>query len=1184
MIVAYNPEVAYGTNFLELTVTDDFGSSLDGAWVCALKGNDEIFKQAYTDEDGKVFIPLNNSFTGEVNLTVTNHDFIPHLGSFEIVQADQFVNTETIIIDDDNVGESSGNGDQMINPGEVIELVVELKNFGIQTTNSVSAVISTETEFITITDDYEEFGNILPGDTSVCYDDFGFSVPSDVLGGSEIVFNLDIEDDDNNQWSDNLFLTVDGANLYASGYTILDGNNQILDPGETADVVVALKNIGTVSINGLNAILRCSNQGVSIPDSTGYYFMINPNSQVSNTTNPFEVSISPDVIPGSQIPLTILLTNDDGYNDEINLVIEVGQVFVTDPLGPDAYGYYCYDSGDSSYDLAPSYNWIEIDPDNGGSGQIISLYDPGDEGDIGYVSLPFDFRFYGQVYNSITVCSNGWIAPGNVTQASFMNWTIPGPLGPSPMIAPFWDDLKTSNGNVCYYYEQDLHYFIVEWSELKNDYNNATETFQVILYDPVYYVTPTQDGEILFQYETVNNVDQGNYYSGYVSHGEYATVGLENHDGDVGLEYTYTNQYPTAAKLLQDNLALFFTTKGSEILAPPEIQLSQDYFQFYLLQNNSDFQVLGITNTGQANLVYNIVKNYEDESLRASGGPDAYGYIWADSNELSGPAYSWRDITGLGTEVTFVHNDEGTPLMPIGFDFNYYGTDYTEFRINPNGWIGFGDDNTEWSNSSIPHPDAPKPAIFGFWDDLDPIDSGNVYYYSTTDSLIVWFDDVIHFAGNYTGTYDFEMIIYPDGKILFQYRTVSGDIDTATIGIQNELGDIGLEVVHNSTYVQNELAILFKKEINWLDIDPASGFVVSGETDYVNISVSTEDLDVGDYACDLIITSNDPNSSLITIPVELTVVSQLPDIEVSTDSLDFGVVYIGSDSTLVLAVSNQGSDPLIVSNISSDADEFTVNITEFNLLPMETMDVQVTFTPLVDELIIGTLIIESNDPNDPFIEVNLSGQGLISGVPYIDVSADSLDFGIVTIGADSMKTLVVTNIGNVFLTVTDIYTNTDEYSVNSTGFNLEPEENQVLEITFAPGYEGVILDTLFIESNDPINPVYPVSLQGEGEPLVDVGDGDIPLFTSLGKNYPNPFNPQTTINFALHEPTFTRIEIFNIKGQKIKSLINEHLEARNYRIIWNGTDDSESSVASGIYLYRMSANKFSETRKMLLVK
>ncbi|MCK4978760.1 MAG: hypothetical protein KAS62_00110, partial [Candidatus Delongbacteria bacterium] len=344
-------------------------------------------------------------------------------------------------------------------------------------------------------------------------------------------------------------------------------------------------------------------------------------------------------------------------------------------------------------------------------------------------------------------------------------------------------------------------------------------------------------------------------------------------------EYTFNNSYPSAAVPLQNDLALKFTTAGAIIQDPPIANFSHDYFNIVLPPGGTDTRQLEISNTGEANLVYNITKNY-DNPEDGSGGPDAYGYIWLDSDEPNGPEYSWRDISTIGTEVTFTHNDIGTDLMPIGFDFIFYGDFYSEFRINPNGWVGFGDDNEEYNNLSLPHPDSPRPAVIPFWDDLDPLQGGNVYYYSTSDSLIVWFDDVIHYVGNDNGTYDFEMIIYPDGKILFQYRTVSGDIDTTTIGIQNELGDIGLEVVYNSTYVQNELAILFRKEINWLDVDPASGFVVSGETDFIIISVSTEELDVGEYTCDLIVTSNDPNSSLITIPVELTVVSQLPDIVV----------------------------------------------------------------------------------------------------------------------------------------------------------------------------------------------------------------------------------------------------------------------------------------------------------------
>ncbi len=86
-------------------------------------------------------------------------------------------------------------------------------------------------------------------------------------------------------------------------------------------------------------------------------------------------------------------------------------------------------------------------------------------------------------YSQITVCSNGFLSPGITEQYSYMNWHIPGPLGPSPMIAPFWDDLMMGTGRVCYDYDSLEHRFIIQWSRMQNDFNSAEETFQVILYD-----------------------------------------------------------------------------------------------------------------------------------------------------------------------------------------------------------------------------------------------------------------------------------------------------------------------------------------------------------------------------------------------------------------------------------------------------------------------------------------------------------------------------------------------------------------------------------------------------------------------------------------------------------------------------------------------------------------------------
>jgi 5-hydroxyisourate hydrolase-like protein (transthyretin family) len=89
----------------------------------------------------------------------------------------------------------------------------------------------------------------------------------------------------------------------------------------------------------------------------------------------------------------------------------------------------------------------------------------------------------------------------------------------------------------------------------------------------------------------------------------------------------------------------------------------------------------------------------------------------------------------------------------------------------------------------------------------------------------------------------------------------------------------------------------------------------------------------------------------------------------------------------------------------------------------------------------------------------------------------------------------------------------------------------------------------------------------------------VPDAYSLSQNYPNPFNPTTEINFRLPEASDVRLEIFNIMGQKVATLVNRRLEAGEYSFVWDG-----SEVASGIYLYRFQADDFSATKKMVLMK
>ena len=93
------------------------------------------------------------------------------------------------------------------------------------------------------------------------------------------------------------------------------------------------------------------------------------------------------------------------------------------------------------------------------------------------------------------------------------------------------------------------------------------------------------------------------------------------------------------------------------------------------------------------------------------------------------------------------------------------------------------------------------------------------------------------------------------------------------------------------------------------------------------------------------------------------------------------------------------------------------------------------------------------------------------------------------------------------------------------------------------------------------------------------------LANHLDQNYPNPFNPQTTIAFSLKERGRLRIDVFNVGGQLVRTLLDETRAAGSYTDVhWDGTDASRQPVASGVYFYKLTTKDFSQTRKMVLLK
>jgi hypothetical protein len=94
----------------------------------------------------------------------------------------------------------------------------------------------------------------------------------------------------------------------------------------------------------------------------------------------------------------------------------------------------------------------------------------------------------------------------------------------------------------------------------------------------------------------------------------------------------------------------------------------------------------------------------------------------------------------------------------------------------------------------------------------------------------------------------------------------------------------------------------------------------------------------------------------------------------------------------------------------------------------------------------------------------------------------------------------------------------------------------------------------------------------------------LPTDYSLDQNYPNPFNPSTQIGFSLPSASFVKVGIYNVSGELVRTLVNDEMGAGVYRLSWNATDNKGRNVSSGVYIYRIQADKFVTSKKMLLLK
>ncbi len=1133
----HEENVPLGTTRLTVRLTDDGGDlSIADAQVCLYKANDDFQVVSHTNESGIADFAIASDAlsAGNLLITATRHNMKPYLGTISIGQEEQFFGAETWEIQHDD------NEDGVANPGEEVTLALVIKNFGTEDLDD-SLVVTFES--------YTDWATV--GDRAIVIRDapqHGESV------GMELNVELDRAVPDRTPIPIGVFVTngqttwrsmaaIQAASPNLEVVTAIIANDRV-DPGAHADIDFDLSNVGSADIGHFSAQLWSETPEVIVTNEGGSYPAIRAGRSARTQGDRFRIRAHPLAIPGMKAKLKLAIETNSGFRDTTTYMVNVGVQRVNAPFGPDKYGYICFDSGDEDWEMAPEYEWVEIDPNvqnNHFDGTLLNLQDQAEDADQSQViNLPFEFQYYGEPFNRGTVCTNGWFAFGNWGELSdFRNRRINSGEGPDGQLCVLWDDLRT--GRILTYYDEANGRFIVEWNGMTSQGDGSSQTFELVLYDPDVSPTYSGDGMILFQYKDVNNsAGEGESHDT-----PYATVGINSPTDLDGLEYTYYNSYAMGAKRLEDRLAIKFTTGVQFISGVLAVQVS-DANTGAAIENaqiTTDRGFWGETDQeGIAYLDDILAGHYDRLTVSAQGFNDS---SWFGDNEegfnMAEAETLWFQLGLLHPEFTLEIERVDQMMLPdssTGTSFSLLNTgngplNFTSrYSFNVGELLGSSgiDKKVELGRDD---PDEQWDILLS-WNASEPIENSRLQGLSFIgDHWVVvgghiGNEDTLNYFYEFSRNGQFNGNRIPQTTTgAFGYRDLEFDsgLMFAAYFIDRTSIIVAIDPVSYQIVSQWKLPADFRNIRN-LAIDPATGhFWVSSTTSglyEMEIESDTTMVAIGEYPVKF------PGSN-----------EQIHGYGLSwfRDDPDGYQIYIISNH-------ESGVDP------NAEADSTHADVALFKMNPLTGEIRFVTDFGLEDAKLKGNT-------------------GMV-----ITPKWNNLVWGLATI-LDSPEGDQV----HVF-----------ELANNSSWISYEPHEDTLgsfESVQIEMSIESTDLDTgrysviiEFLHNADDGIARIPVTLD-----VVSVLENEAPNYPELpnryflGSNFPNPFNSVTMIDYALAENGNVKFELFDLQGRKIQSIVSGSQSAGQHRIAVDG-----SKLSTGLYFYRLEAGNFSATRKMIITK
>jgi len=512
-------------------------------------------------------------------------------------------------------------------------------------------------------------------------------------------------------------------------------------------------------------------------------------------------------------------------------------------------------------------------------------------------------------------------------------------------------------------------------------------------------------------------------------------------------------------------------------------------------------------------------------------GPDAYGYYMYDNTDIGYvqvPAYQWVEIApaggGQGTRVSFRNTDDASEMIEFPFDFVYYGRAERHMIVSINGFAAFDTFRFDMAGNFWYN--------FFNWPIPDPGNgSGQISpfwddlgYSGTTYGVFTWHDTTEH-----RFIIEWYHMTHKNTSAIETFEMIVYDpAYHSTIS-----GDC--EIVYQYNTIQNNDSAEGYASVGFESHDELMGIQYTYHNSYPTSAATLAN------GRAIKITTNTGRGAIrgaVTLEggapaTEANVISSTGQRCLTSADGSYWLKDVPPGTVNVTAFA-PGYFPATVNNVAIAADSTTTGVnfimnacpTPTNLVASDTIIglVDITWSPVAHDSLLGYNIYRANWQNGEFVKLNST---LFINPNYSDATIlDSVVYWF-------YATAVFQSAGG---------------QVESFGSNKDAGSTYII---VGVNDEGAAIPTMFF----------------------------------LADNYPNPFNPSTSISFGLPKDSFVKLEVFNLLGQKVKTLLAGNQRAGYKQIVWDGRDGAGKAVASGVYFYRLATDgDFEQTKKMLLVK